>query len=115
MSVSAVATTVQQQVHTATAPSRTSSIVKHAAIGGVVGAAAAAGLSLTALPFIGALSAPIAAAIGGVAGLAIGGILGFLRSRSGGDDAKVAGVAVGQQAPPSPGTSSDGLPPALPS
>ena len=94
MSVAAVSTTVQQQQQQLAAPStgaqpgsRAGTIIKSAAIGGVVGAAALAGLSFTALPFIGALSAPIAAAIGGVAGLAIGGIVGWLRSRSGGDDA----------------------------
>ncbi|MCB0880070.1 MAG: hypothetical protein KDC46_13950 [Thermoleophilia bacterium] len=120
MSVAAVSTTVQQQQLAAPSTgaqpgSRAGTIIKSAAIGGVVGAAALAGLSFTALPFIGALSAPIAAAIGGVAGLAIGGIVGWLRSRSGGDDAKVSAVAVGQAAtPPAPGTSGAGLPPALP-
>lgn len=112
MSVSAT-TTVQQSI-SSTTPSRNSTIVRHAAIGGIAGAALGAGLSFTALPFIGALSAPIAAAVGGVAGLVVGGLIGFLRSRGGPDDAKSAGVAVSQQAPPAPGTTGTGLPPALP-
>jgi hypothetical protein len=113
MSVAAVST-VQQSVSTSS-PSRARTIAKHAAIGGVVGAALGAGLSFTALPFIGALSAPIAAAIGGAAGIVVGGLVGFLRSRSSHHEAAAAGIAVGQSAPPPPGTSGTGLPPALPS
>jgi hypothetical protein len=93
---------------------RTATIVRHAAIGGIAGAAIGAGLSFTALPFIGALSAPIAAAIGGAAGLLVGGLVGFLRSRGGTQDAKSAASGVSQQVPPPPGSTSSGLPPALP-
>jgi hypothetical protein len=112
MSVSALATS--QLSIAQTAPSRTSKIVRHAAIGGVVGAALGAGLSFTALPRIGGLVAPKAAAIMGAAGILVGGLVGFLRTRGGSDDAKVAGTSVGQQVPPPPGTAGSGLPPALP-
>lgn len=95
-----------------TTPARSTTIFKHAAVGGVVGAAVGVGLSFTGLPLVGGLFAPIAAAIGGVAGLAIGGLVGFLRSRGGSDGAK-AGVT--QVIPPPPGTSSGTLPPPLPS
>lgn len=67
---------------------RLATIAKSALIGGALGAAGAAALSFTALPFIGALSAPFAAAIGGAAGLVVGGIVGFIRSRSAAPDAK---------------------------
>jgi len=116
MSVTTVST-IHQSVAQTGSHARTSTIAKHALIGGAIGAAAGAGLSFTALPFIGALSAPIAAAIGGVAGLVIGGIVGFLRSRSSDEGARV-GAGTLQKAPPLP-TSGSGsrpqLPPPLPS
>lgn len=114
MSVTTVST-IQQGVSQSSSPSRFSTVAKHAVIGGAVGAAAGAALSFTALPFIGALSAPLAAAVGGVAGLVIGGIVGIFRSRESSDQAR---AGVGQIAPPAPGTGSGPnpqLPPPLPS
>lgn len=113
MSVTTVST-VQQRINQTSTPSRGATIAKHALVGGALGAATGAALSFTALPFIGALSAPIAAAIGGAAGLVIGGLIGFFRTRSSSDQAK---AGVGQVAPPPPGTGSGAnppLPPALP-
>jgi NAD/NADP transhydrogenase beta subunit len=113
MTVSAFAT-IQQSASTAS-PQRSDTIIRHAAIGGVVGAAAAAGLSFTALPFIGGVGAPIAAAIGGAVGIVVGGIIGLLRSGGSSEDARAAGVSVARQLPPPPpGTTGTGLPPALP-
>ncbi|MCW2956105.1 MAG: hypothetical protein JWO69_974 [Thermoleophilia bacterium] len=102
--------------HTLTykAPESTMSrTVKHAAIGGVIGAALGAGLSFTALPFIGALSAPLAAAIGGAAGIVVGAIVGLVRSRT---SVTQAAGGVGQlPLPPAKGTSGTGaVPPPLP-
>lgn len=112
MSVSNVTTSIRQRVEQANQPgSRAGTIVRHAAIGGVIGAVGGAALSLTALPFIGALSAPLAAAIGGAAGLVIGGIVGIFRSRN---DGPRVGAGIIQAAPPAPGTSRGGLPPAPP-
>lgn len=88
--------------------------VKHAAVGGVIGAALGAGLSFTALPFIGALSAPLAAAIGGAAGIVVGSIVGLLRSRGQSVSQGVVGAGQLPSAPPLPGTSGSGLPPRLP-
>lgn len=93
---------------------RVATIAKHAVIGGAIGAAGAAALSFTALPFIGALSAPIAAAIGGAAGLVIGGVVGFLRSRGAVDGVKGGAAHLPQMAPPAPSVGTGGLPPALP-
>ncbi len=114
MSVATVSTTQQPHV-SQTSSSRFSKIAKHAVIGGAIGAASGAVLSSTALPFIGVLSAPIAAAISGVAGLVLGGIVGILRSRSSSDQGR---AGAGQVAPPPPGTGSGPspqLPPPLPS
>lgn len=111
MSVTTFSTIRQQQL-TSTQPSRSSTVIRNAAIGGVIGAAAAAGLSLTALPFIGALAAPIAAAIGGAAGIVIGGIVGVLRSRSAADHGVVGALKV--QSPPPPSGGDGVLPPAPP-
>lgn len=111
--MSVTVSTIQHPVQQATQPSRLGSIVKHAAIGGVVGAAAGAGLSLTALPFIGALSAPIAAAIGGAAGIVVGGLVGFFRSRGSSDGARV-GAGTIQTPPPAPSGGTGGTPPPPP-
>ncbi len=114
MSVTTTSIVRQQVAHTTT-PNRGATVAKHAIIGGALGAAAGAALSFTALPFIGALSAPIAAAIGGAAGLVIGGLVGFFKSRTSSDQAR---AGVGQVAPPAPGTGSGPnpqLPPPLPS
>jgi hypothetical protein len=104
--------TIQQHV-SQVGPSnpRLATVAKHAAIGGVIGAALGAGLSLTALPFIGALSAPLAAAIGGAAGLVVGGIIGLLRSRNTGAQ---VGAGLVRIPPPPPGAGGTGLPPAPP-
>jgi NAD/NADP transhydrogenase beta subunit len=112
MSVATISTVQQQLSSTSKPESRGATVIRHAAIGGVIGAAAAAGLSFTALPFIGALSAPIAAAIGGAAGLLIGGLVGFLRSRGSGDVPRSAASAV--QVPPPPAGSGSGSTPPLP-
>jgi hypothetical protein len=112
MSVSTVSTSIQQRVSQVAHPtSRFGTVAKTAAIGGVIGAALGAGLSFTALPFIGALSAPLAAAIGGAAGLVVGGIVGLLRSRNSGP--KVGAGLI--QLPPPPPNTGGVLPPALPS
>lgn len=95
-------------------PSRASNVIKHAAVGAVAGAALGAGLSFTALPFIGLLQAPIAAAIGGVAGLVVGGIVGALRGGGGRRDTIVGSTMVNQVAPPAPGTGGGELPPRPP-
>lgn len=110
MSITTVSQVTQQQL-TSTAPSRGATVARHALVGGAIGAVAAAGLSFTALPFIGALSAPLAAAIGGAAGLVVGGIVGLFRSR-GADQARNAAAVV--QVPPPPSTSTSSLPPAPP-
>lgn len=110
MSVTTVSTIQQARVVTQ-APSRTQSIVRHAALGGVLGAALGAGLSFTALPFIGALTAPIAAAVGGAAGIVVGGLVGLLRSRSGSDHARSGAI---QLPPPPPGSGPAGAPPLPP-
>jgi hypothetical protein len=111
MSVTTVQSSIQQRVAQVTHPtSRIGVVAKHAAIGGVIGAALGAGLSFTALPFIGALSAPLAAAIGGAAGIVVGGIVGLLRTRN-------AGPPVGAgllQTPPPPPNTGGALPPAPP-
>lgn len=102
-----------QQAHVVTqAPSRAQSVVRHAATGGVIGAALGAGLSLTALPFIGALAAPIAAAVGGAAGILVGGFVGLLRSRSAGDHGRAGAM---QLPPPPAGSGPAGAPPLPPS
>lgn len=102
------------QVHQSSASSsRVATVAKHAVIGGAVGAAVAAGLSFTALPFIGALSAPLAAAIGGAAGIVVGGLIGLLRTRGSHDGAKV-GAATIQSAPPAPTRGAGATPPPPP-
>ncbi len=112
MSVAAASSVRQPAIASSSTP-RFDKVVSGAAFGGILGAAAGAGLSFTALPFIGGLAAPFAAAIGGAAGLVIGGLIGFLRGRSSSDDARVGAGTIGH-APPAPGTTSNGLPPALP-
>jgi hypothetical protein len=112
MSVATIGT-VQQLSRPSKPESRGATVVRHAAIGGVIGAAAAAGLSFTALPLIGGLWAPVAAAIGGAAGLLIGGLVGFVRSRSSGDAPRVAASAV-QIPPPPSGAGAAGTPPLPP-
>ncbi|MCW2923041.1 MAG: hypothetical protein JWM98_445 [Thermoleophilia bacterium] len=95
-------------------PSRFGTIAKTAAIGGVIGAVAAAGLSFIGpIPIIGGMFAPIAAAIGGAAGLVVGGLIGLLRSRgsSAPSGAKVGASTI--QAPPPVPTGTQ-LPPPLP-
>lgn len=105
-------TTVSPSVQQATTPqSRIGSIARHAAIGGIAGAAAGAGLSLTALPFVGAMTAPLAAAVGGAAGIVVGGLVGFLRSRAASDGARVGAL----QLPPLPTTPTGQAPPPPPS
>ncbi|MCW2949995.1 MAG: hypothetical protein JWN41_1008 [Thermoleophilia bacterium] len=93
-------------------PSRFDRVSNYAALGGLVGAAAGAGLSFTALPFIGALTAPVGAAIGGAAGLLVGTVIGLFRTRS---SAAMTQVVTGAgslgSAPPLPNTSSSALPP----
>lgn len=103
-----------QQTPSTGGSSRLATVAKHAVIGGAVGAAGAAALSFTALPFIGPLSAPLAAAIGGAAGLVIGGIVGFIRSRGASEGAKGGAAQLPQMAPPAPPVGTGGLPPALP-
>jgi hypothetical protein len=104
--------TIQQRVSQVSHPaSRGGVILKHAAIGGVIGAALGAGLSFTALPFIGALSAPLAAAVGGVAGLLVGGLIGLLKTRNSGAHVGAGLITI---PPPPPGAGSGGLPPAPP-
>lgn len=113
MSVTTVST-IQQRVSQTSTPSRFATVARHAVFGGAIGAAGGAALSFTALPFIGALSAPLAAAVGGVAGLMIGCIVGIFKSRSSSDQAR---LGVGQIAPPPPGTGSGPnprVPPPLP-
>lgn len=111
MSVS-ISQTVSQ--HVPSSELRLATVAKHAAIGGAVGAVAAAGLSFIGpIPIIGGMFAPIAAALGGVAGLVIGGIVGLLRSRSSKDDAKVGAGVV--QAPPPPTSGVGSMPPPPPS
>lgn len=111
MSVNTVSTSIQQRVSQVGQPtSRFGVVARHAAIGGVIGAALGAGLSFTALPFIGALSAPLAAAIGGAAGIVVGGIVGLLRSRNSGP---TVGAGLLQVPPPPPNTRGV-LPPAPP-
>jgi len=122
MSVSAMSTSIKQSVSQTSAPSTSrgasaSSILKHAAIGGAIGAVALGALTFTTLPLIGGRFAPIAAAIGGAAGLLIGGLVGFLRGRSSSDDAKTGATLTMQTPPPPPGTGAGlnpPLPPALP-
>lgn len=113
--MSVITQNIRQSVSQAGQPgSRFGTIAKHAAIGGAIGAVAGAALSLTALPFIGVLSAPLAAAIGGAAGIIVGGLIGFFKSRGGSDGARI-GAATIQTAPPAPGTrSGGGLPTAPP-
>ena len=111
MSVSTINTSIQQRVAQVGGPSnRLGTVAKHAAIGGVIGAALGAGLSFTALPFIGALSAPLAAAIGGAAGIVVGGIVGLLRTRNQGAHVGAGLVRV----PPPPPNTGGVLPPAPP-
>ena len=66
-------------------PAQRSSLVttmlRNAAVFGAIGAVAGAALSFTALPFVGALTAPIAAAIGGAAGVAFGIVKGIFQHR----------------------------------
>lgn len=107
-------TPVVGQLSTSRTESSTlSRVVRHAAIGGAVGAVAGGALSFTALPFIGALAAPIAAAIGGAAGVIVGGIVGFLRGRSGSGDAR-NGAGTVQVPPPPPTTGRGQMPPPPP-
>jgi hypothetical protein len=112
-----IVTSITTRVHQADdANPRLETVVKSAAVGGVLGAALGAGLSFTALPFIGALSAPIGAAIGGAAGIVLGSIVGILRSHAGPQGAH-GGAATIQAAPPAPvgGTgATPSLPPPLP-
>lgn len=112
--MSVITQNFRQNVSQAGQPgSRFGTIAKHAAIGGVIGAVAGAALSLTALPFIGVLSAPLAAAIGGAAGIIVGGLIGFFKSRGGSDAARIGAGAI-QLAPPAPGTGSGNNPPPPP-
>ena len=116
MSITTVSTRQNPVAPPLPASSRAATIGTHAIVGAALGAALGAGLSLTALPFIGVLSAPIAAAIGGAAGLVVGGLVGFVRSRSSGDGVRV-GAGIIQAAPPLPTTgrgSNPPLPPPLP-
>lgn len=114
MSVATISTISQHQI-ASSQPARSSVVFKHAAVGGVIGAAAAAALSFTGMPVIGALAAPIAAALGGAAGIVVGGLVGLLRSRSAVSQATAGASGIQAPVPPPPGSSSNGaLPPALP-
>lgn len=94
--------------------SRFGAIARHAAIGGAVGAVAAAGLSFVGpVPIIGGMFAPMAAAIGGVAGLVVGGLIGLLRHTGGPAHFARVGAATIQAPPPVPPTGLQ-LPPPLP-
>lgn len=109
MSITNVSTTINQQVSTR---SRFDRVSNSAVAGGLIGAAIGAGLSFTALPFVGALTAPIAAAIGGAAGLVAGTIVGLVRTRSTSVQQAVAGS--GSLGTPPPPPRSGTLPPPLP-
>jgi hypothetical protein len=69
------------QVLATSRPSLVTTVLKNAAIFGGIGAIAGAALSFTALPFIGVLSAPIAAAIGGAVGVLAGVVKGIFQHR----------------------------------
>ncbi|MCW2926916.1 MAG: hypothetical protein JWM86_884 [Thermoleophilia bacterium] len=112
VSISNIRQTVSQQSGP-TSTSRFATVAKHAVIGGALGAAAGAALSFTALPFIGAFSAPIAAAIGGAAGLVLGGLIGLLRTRGSSDGAHV-GARMIQSPPPAPRNGAGNTPPPPP-
>ena len=91
-----------------TTPSRGSTILKSALIGGAAGAAAGIGVSLLTK----IVPMPIAAAIGGVAGLALGALVGVLRTRNQDTVGMVGQSPWIQAAPPAPvGVGTGGLPP----
>lgn len=103
-------------ITTVSTPSRFDRVSNYSALGGLLGAAVGAGLSLTALPFVGALTAPIAAAIGGAAGLIIGTAVGLFRTRhSAGITQAASGSGQLGTPPPVPNTAAGMLPPAPPS
>ena len=101
-------------VTTVSSPSRFDRVSNYSALGGLIGAGVGAGLSLTTLPFVGALTAPIAAAIGGAAGLVIGTVVGLLRTRSEAAHQTTAGAGQLGTPPPAPSHSGGQLPPPLP-
>lgn len=103
-----------QQTPSSGGSTRVATIARHALVGGAIGAAGAAALSLTTLPFIGAFTAPMAAAIGGAAGIVVGGLVGFFRSRGAAEGAKGGAAQLPHMAPPAPPVGTGGLPPALP-
>jgi hypothetical protein len=105
MSIAPVSTTAIQLPVAPKPPETTlNRTIKWAAVGGVAGAALGAGLSFTALPFIGALSAPIAAAIGGAAGIVVGAVAGLIRSRVLASHQATVGAGQLPPAPPVPPT-----------
>ncbi|MBC7462420.1 MAG: hypothetical protein H7287_13770 [Thermoleophilia bacterium] len=101
-------------VTTISTPSRFDRVSNYSALGGLIGAGVGAGLSLTALPFVGALTAPIAAAIGGAAGLVIGTVIGLFRTRSEAVHQSTAGAGQLGTPPPAPSNTGGQLPPPLP-
>ncbi|MCW2972345.1 MAG: hypothetical protein JWN72_618 [Thermoleophilia bacterium] len=101
-------------VTTVSTPSRFDRVSNYSALGGLIGAGVGAGLSLTALPFVGALTAPVAAAIGGAAGLVIGTVVGLFRTRNHSVAINQTTAGAGQLGTPPPAPARTQLPPPLP-